>query len=171
MKSKEKMVRLCSYAGKIVSARQWGLYGLIVVLFWACPLLVFSAAGAENLVQSSPLPVKAASDSAVEDRLRSVINNIDDFQNVKVDVNDGVVRLSGTTPRKEASEKVAQMVSRFEGVIYVDNQIQMETDVETRVKPALARVKQYLKSVVQKLPVIGVALAVMVIFWLIVLPL
>jgi small conductance mechanosensitive channel len=169
MKPGENMVNFCSYAGKIVSGRQWGLYGLIVVLFWAFPLLVFSAVGPENGAPSSPLPVKAASDSAIENRLRTVIENIDDFQNVKIDVNDGVVRLSGTTPRMEASEKVTQLVSRFEGVIYVDNQIQMETDVETRVKPALARVKQYLKSAVQKLPVIGVALAVVVLFWLIAL--
>jgi osmotically-inducible protein OsmY len=62
-------------------------------------------------------------DSAIEKRLRAVIDNIDDFQNVKVDVNDGVVRPSGTALRKEATEKVAQMVSRFEGVVYVDNQI------------------------------------------------
>ncbi|MGD8293307.1 MAG: hypothetical protein PVF37_16470 [Desulfobacterales bacterium] len=33
-------------------------------------------------------------------------------------MNYGVVRLSGTTSRTDASEKVAQLVSRFEGVIY-----------------------------------------------------
>ena len=87
--------------------------------------------------------------------------------NVKIDVNDGVVRLSGTAPRTEISEKIAQLVSRFEDVIYVDNQIQVETDVETRVKPALSRAKQYLTDIMQKLPIIGVALAVMVMFWLI----
>ena len=156
----------CSSACKMGRCGRWCFFSLVMILFWLNPLLVIFPAQAENAAQPTILPVKAISDSDIEKRLRAVIDNIDDFQNVKIDVNDGVVRLSGTTLRKEATEKVAQMVSRFEGVIYVDNQIQVETDVETRVKPALTRVKQYLSTAVQKLPLIGVALAVMIVFWL-----
>ena len=125
-----------------------------------------AVAQTENDVPPTPYPLRAASDSAIEDRLRSIIENIIDFKNVELTVNDGVVRLSGTTDRKDASEKVAQMILRFEGVIYVDNQIEVETDVETRVKPALSRARQYLKNIVQKLPIFGVALAVVILFWL-----
>ena len=167
MKSEDETVRFCSSNVNICNVKRWSVYGLILVLLWAHPPSVLSAGGDENAAQSSELPLKAASDSAIEKRLRAVIGNIDDFQNVKIDVNDGVVRLSGTTPRTEVSEKVAQLVSRFEDVIYVDNQLQVETDVETRVKPALVRVKQYLANTLQKLPIIGVALAVIVLFWMI----
>lgn len=86
---------------------------------------------------------------------------------MKIDVNDGVVRLTGKTARMEASENVVQMVSRFEGVVYVDNQVHVETDIETRVKPAFTKVTQYLTNTVQKLPILGVALMVIVLFWLI----
>lgn len=167
MKSKEELVRFYFSIMKIGHVKRWSAYGLILVLLWAHPLSVLSAGKDENAAQSSELPLKAASDSVIEKRLRAVIGNIDDFQNVKVDVNDGVVRLSGTTPRTEVSEKVTQLVSRFEDVIYVDNQLKVETDVETRVKPALTRVQQYLANTLQKLPIIGVALAVIVLFWLI----
>ena len=167
MKSEDETVRFCSSNVNICNVKRWSVYGLILVLLWAHPPSVLSAGGDENAAQSSELPLKAASDSAIEKRLRAVIGNIDDFQNVKIDVNDGVVRLSGTTPRTEVSEKVAQLVSRFEDVIYVDNQLQVETDVETRVKPALVRVKQYLANTLLKLPIIGVALAVIVLFWMI----
>ncbi|MGA9477463.1 MAG: BON domain-containing protein [Desulfobacterales bacterium] len=113
------------------------------MLLWVHPIVqTLTAVGeAENAAQTPTLPVKAVSDTAIEKRLRTVIENIDDFQNVKIDVNSGVVRLSGTTTRKETSEKVEQMVTRFEGVIYVDNQIQVESDVEDRVKPAITRSK------------------------------
>ena len=167
MKSEDETVRFCSPNVNICNVKRWSVYGLILVLLWAHPPLVFSADEVENAAQPFELPLKAASDSVIEKRLRAVIGNIDDFQNVKIDVNDGVVRLSGTTPRTEVYEKVAQLVSRFEDVIYVDNQLQVETDVETRVKPALVRVKQYLTNTLQKLPIIGVALAVIVLFWLI----
>jgi small-conductance mechanosensitive channel len=151
----------------IACCGQWGLFGLLLVLFLTGPQLVSTANGSETAAQLPELPLKAASDSAIEKRLRAVVGNIDDFQNVQIEVNDGVVRLSGKTPRMEASENVTRMVSRFEGVIYVDNQLQVETDIETRVKPALTKVKQYLANTVQKLPIFGVALVVIVLFWLI----
>lgn len=112
------------------------------------------------------MPLDGVSDAVIEKRLRAVTGTIDAFKDVKIEVNHGVVRLSGKTSRVEASENVAQMVSRFEGVVYVDNQVSVESDIETRVKPAFVKVKQYLTDTVQKLPIIGVALVVMVLFWL-----
>ncbi|WP_373498490.1 mechanosensitive ion channel domain-containing protein [Desulfococcus sp.] len=167
MKSKGEINWLGSIAGKINRGKRWAAYGLILMLLWACPPVVFSANETENAAKPSDLPLKAPSDSAIEKRIGSVIGTIDDFQNVKIDVREGVVRLSGKTPRMEASENVTKMVSRFEGVVYVDNQIQVETDVEARVKPALDRVRQYLVNAMQKLPIIGVALGVILIFWII----
>ncbi len=148
--------------------RSHSRYTLVFFFFFVGSSLAYSAPSQEDdEAPSSQFPISAASDAAIETRLRSILENIGDFKNVKVTVNDGVVRLSGTTSRRDASEKVSQMISRFEGVIYVDNQIEVESDVETRVKPALSRAKQYLRNVIQKLPIIGVALAVLVSFWLI----
>lgn len=163
------MVRLIVASPQAIIAcfGKWGLFGFLMVLFLTGPQLVSTADGSEPAAQPAELPLKAVSDSAIEKRLRAVVGNIDDFQNVKIEVNDGVVRLTGKTPRMEASENVTQMVSRFEGVIFVDNQLQVETDIETRVKPALSKVKQYLANTVQKLPIFGVALVVIVLFWLI----
>ena len=164
----QELVRLgFSYNIIIAKCIRYAFYGLMLVLLWADPVTVFSA-GEEEIAASAPeLPLKAAPDLVIEKRLQAVIANIDDFQDVKIEVNEGVVRLSGKTSRVGASENVAQMVSRFEGVIYVDNQIQVQSDVETRVKPALTRAKQYLTNTVQKLPVIGVALVVVFGFWMI----
>ncbi|MCG6879072.1 MAG: mechanosensitive ion channel [Deltaproteobacteria bacterium] len=144
----------------------WFACSLVVAIFFVHFIPNHAVAQTENDASPIPYPLRAASDSAIEDRLRSILENIGDFKNVKLTVTDGVVRLSGTTSRKDASEKVAQMISRFEGVIYVDNQIEVEADVETRVKPALSRARQYLKNIVQKLPIFGVALAVVLLFWL-----
>jgi len=110
MKSIKAKDLFCSSACKMGRSRRWSFCSLVMILFWLNPLLVIFAVETENAAQPTTLPVEAASDSAIEKRLRAVIDNIDDFQNVKIDVNDGVVRLSGTTLRKEATEKVAQMV-------------------------------------------------------------
>ena len=154
------------FAGRSGGSGSRVVYCLILALFCAHVVLIFDIEAALDVAPSSPLPLKAASDSALEKRLTGVVSNIEDFRNVKIEVSDGVVQLSGKVPRAEASREVARMVSRFEGVIYVDNQIEVKSDVETRVKPAFARVKQYLNNTLQKLPVIGVALLVILVFWL-----
>ncbi len=141
-------------------------WAFIVLMFWIGCGAAFSATDDPAATQPPTLPLAAASDAQIETRLRAILDQIEAFQNVDIDVNNGVVRLSGQTARMEASEKVAAMVSRFEGVVYVDNQITVETDVESRVKPALARVKEYLTGALQKLPTLVVALAVVVAFWL-----
>ena len=145
---------------------RWGRWGLIALLCWSAPGLAFAATQDPNAAPPPALPLSVAPDSAIETRLRAVMDNIEAFKKVKIDVNDGVVRLSGKTARMEASERAAAMVSRFEGVVYVDNQISVETDVESRVKPALSRVREYLTRGMHNLPTIAVALAVVVISWL-----
>ncbi len=145
---------------------RWGRWGLIALLCWSAPGLAFAATQDPNAAPPPALPLSVAPDSAIETRLRAVMDNIEAFKKVKIDVNDGVVRLSGKTARMEASERAAAMVSRFEGVVYVDNQISVETDVESRVKPALSRVREYLTRAMHNLPTIAVALAVVVISWL-----
>ncbi len=62
MKPEEEMEGFCASGTQISSGRQWGVYSLILVLFWITPPLVFSAVGAENTAQSAALPVKAGID-------------------------------------------------------------------------------------------------------------
>lgn len=97
-------------------------------------------------------------------RLRDVFANIEDFASVQVQVNNGVVRLTGTVPGIEAYENVEALVQRFPGVLYVDNQLDEATDVETRVSPAIARVQEFWNTFVANLPVFAVSLLVLLVF-------
>jgi small-conductance mechanosensitive channel len=144
--------------------RRWWI--LVALIVWSITAPALSAPPDPAATPPTALPLAVASDAKIETRLQAIVDQIEVFKNVKVDVNEGVVRLSGKTDRMEASEKVAAMVARFEGVVYVDNQIAVESDVESRVKPALTRVQEYLSGALQKLPTLAVALAVVVAFWL-----
>ena len=116
--------------------------------------------------ETALLPIVSISDKAIESRLNKILSHIDGFKNVHIEVTDGVVRLTGKTERQETADQVGQMVSRFEGVIYVNNQIQVESDVETRVTPAIERVRQYVSIIMEKLPVIIIAILVIFAFWI-----
>ncbi len=110
------------------------------------------------------LAVEAVPDSALAARLRQVFAQIDDFTNVQVAVNGGVVRLTGTALGGKEREQAADLAARFEGVVFVDNDIEEETDVETRVAPAFQKVQAFWDTFVRNLPVAGVALLVLLFF-------
>lgn len=106
-------------------------------------------------------------DKEIEDRIRSVLLQVDDFKDVNVEVVGGVVRLSGEIAREEAKKNIEQLVSRLRGVLYVDNKIKATTEVQKRVVPILDRFRHYLSRFLAQLPLIVVALVVAVLFWLI----
>jgi len=103
---------------------------------------------------------------ALETRLQTVFGNIRDFANVQVDVQGGVVRLIGTVATSEASIKAEELAGKFDGVLYVENDIVEATDVETRVTPALTRIQEYWDRAVANLPAFGIAMLVLLIFGL-----
>lgn len=112
------------------------------------------------------LPVTPVSDEVLANRLREVFATIEDFQNITVSVQNGVVGLSGTALGPAVRERAAELAAQFEGVLYVDNRITEETDIETRLTPALTKIQDYLDRAVALLPIIAVALALIILFWL-----
>ena len=125
----------------------------------------------EALTQDSTLAevavVNQVPDSLLSARLQAVFAQIDEFEGVELTVNNGVVRLFGTALQPETRGDAADLAGRFEGVLYVDNDIEAATDVETRVTPAIAKVQDYLDAFMSQLPVIGIALLVVFFFGLI----
>ncbi|WP_345780966.1 mechanosensitive ion channel family protein [Prosthecobacter sp.] len=116
----------------------------------------------EQVAKESLLPLKPVPDNELSNRLRSVLDQIEDFKDVKVEVNAGVVRLSGATMRGSVRQNVEDLVKRFEGVAFVDNQIEEGVAVETRVAPSVARLEELARRAVQLAPVAAVALLIVI---------
>ncbi|NBC19222.1 MAG: mechanosensitive ion channel [Bacteroidetes bacterium] len=110
-------------------------------------------------------PVEASGDEALESQMQAVFSSIDDFQDVQVAVQNGVVRLTGEVTRGEMVDRAEALAARFPDVLYVDNDIDQATDVEARVTPAIARIQEYWDDTVAALPVFAVALLVLLVFW------
>ncbi|MDX1547561.1 MAG: mechanosensitive ion channel family protein [Rhodothermales bacterium] len=117
-----------------------------------------------DTTEATPLGAEAAPDSALAARLRGVFGAIEEFEAVRVGVRNGVVRLAGTVPDDDVRDEAAALAGRFEGVLYVDDDLEVATDVETRVSPALERVQSFWDRAVASLPVLGVALVVLFAF-------
>ncbi|MFW5972604.1 MAG: mechanosensitive ion channel family protein [Bacteroidota bacterium] len=111
------------------------------------------------------VPVDAPPDEELEERVGSVLNEIQRFRGIQVDVRRGVVILEGEVDNVQVREDIAELVRRFEGVIWVDNRIEVATDVETRLAPALARVQRFGETALAFFPIALVVLLLIYLLW------
>jgi small conductance mechanosensitive channel len=149
-------------------SQQYSSWALVMYLLM--PLMVMaqntpiSPSGSDK-VQNISIALEGPADALLESRLLAMFARIEALQDVRAKVNEGVVELYGTVPRKE-SKKIAQdLASRLEGVVYVENRIEEQTDIENRVSPTIKKVQQFLSRIVQQLPVVGIAGGVLVLFY------
>jgi len=142
------------------------IFIIMITPHFTCGQTLFPNSKVDDAGQRRVFPIEGVSDSQLEARLNGVLSNIDPFQHVRVTVHEGVTVLTGKAPRAEARRKVEDLVSRFEGVVYVVNRIEIESEVEDRVNPMIASVQKFMNNLFEQLPVIGVAILVLAGFWL-----
>lgn len=113
----------------------------------------------------TPLSAKASvPDSLLEQRLRNIYGSISALQDVRVSVENGVVQLKGTALSTEDRQTAETLARRFEGVAHVENGVTAETDLETRLTPALREARDFLRGTVAYLPLLSIALLVVLLF-------
>ncbi len=140
---------------------------LALALLWTqAPGTASAADPAATQTESSVSLDRLPPDEALEDRIQAVFSQVEEFENIEVQVRAGVVRLTGTAVRSSTVENAEALASGFDGVLYVDNAIEEETDVGTRVSPALEKLQDYFNRAVAQLPVFGVSLLVVLFFGL-----
>lgn len=90
-------------------------------------------------------------------RLEELLSEMRGYENVTVEVRGGIVSLSGRTIEPEKQEALNQIASRIEGVVAVENRVEVSLDVAERVAPVADRLFRRLLGVIKALPVLMVA--------------
>ncbi len=104
-------------------------------------------------------------DKAIGQRLRDIFTQIDSLKKVEVKVNNGVVTLSGEVPSKSASEQAAQLTQQVDGVVEVENNLVLFKQLDKQISVSLERVKAMGNDFLSRLPVFGIALLVILLFF------
>ena len=121
----------------------------------------------EAIPEAAEVSVPAkAEDQEIKDRLNAIFQNIEDLSAVQVKVHHGVVTLGGTVPNVASRDEALALAKKTEGAIYVRDRLEQEVEVQKRLKPALERGQELLRTFIRKLPLILIALGVVVVFWL-----
>lgn len=142
---------------------------LLIALFsyLTVPLWAQTDAPLQEELPAEEIPAETVSDQQVQDRIESVLGEIEAFQSVEIEVRNGVVILGGIVQNAQTRESVVGLVERFEGVIWVHDQVSVATDVETRIMPAVDRLERLARSFVAYIPVgLLVVLLIALLWWL-----
>lgn len=99
-------------------------------------------------------------DSGLATRVRNALSQLPAFKRVFVTVNGGVVTLRGTVLELDDISRVEELVGKMEGVVTVNNLLEVETSLQERVTPAIERFEKRMDQFVSVLPLIGIGLAI-----------
>lgn len=102
----------------------------------------------------------APTDAAIAQRIETIFGQIETLESVEVSVTAGVVTLSGETLTAEAAERALALAGRVQGVVAVENRIERDVSVNTRVAPAVGALEAQIQAMVRTAPLIALAIAV-----------
>jgi small conductance mechanosensitive channel len=105
-------------------------------------------------------------DAAIERRLAGIYAEIPALAEVEVEVEAGVVRLSGQVLDVDARAEAESIARRVEGVVTVANQVEQIRSVERRVRPLLDRLRTQARELAAFAPLLLIGIVIIAGFWL-----
>ena len=115
------------------------------------------------------IPVdQAVPDDEIRRRIGSLLQKLDLAARATIDVSDGVVTLSGPAKSIESSERAAAEAGRVEGVVAVQNELEVEGGVDLGQSAEVVRrsLNSLWNDFLSRLPLFIAAAVVLVLTWL-----
>lgn len=109
--------------------------------------------------------VTAESDAAIAAAIEDRLTAIPGLEGATVTVQGGIVRLDGYAIDAERREIAETLAARFEGVLLVENDLHIDTDIRSRGRPVLERVQDFGREFVHALPLLTVSALLLVGSW------
>ena len=130
----------------------------LICLLFLCLTLALPAS-AQEAGGTIATENSADMDAAIANRIREILRELENYGDVTVTVNEGVVTLRGTTTSMTETAALEPLASRIEGVVAVRNQVTETADVGERLDPAIERFRTRLDQFIAFLPLALIALA------------
>jgi len=109
---------------------------------------------------------EAGEDTRIAARIRAILGQLDGYGAVEVSVVAGVVTLTGEAIDEAAVTRLEQIVRRVDGVVAVNDQVVVTTDLAERLAPIRDRFVHRAWQTLAYLPLLFVALVVFLLLYL-----
>ena len=136
-------------------------------------LLFFTPLQGQTTSDDTPIPEgivieaqETNTDKTIKTRLEKIFSAVESLNQIEVEVNEGVTTLTGVAANATAASEAKQLASKLEGVIYVNDKMVEDVQVQTRLQPTWDKVRELGQSTLRKLPLIAIALITIALFTL-----
>lgn len=136
-------------------ARPVALFALLLCLFLPLHL---SAQQADQPDGTIAVEDSATQDAAIANRIRDILAELEDYDDVTVTVSSGIVTLRGTTIDSASAQRLNDIARRVQGVVAIRNNVAETTDVVERLNPAVQRFRDRFFQFLAFLPLISIAI-------------
>ncbi len=142
--------------------RQWVK---LVLAIWILGCGCAVAQQAESGLSDDEIKVvNAPLDQEIATRLEQITASISGLEQVEINVQAGVVTLQGEVASGQLRNELTTIANRLEGVVHVQNQLQEQLAVRSRLAPAAEKFREMLGTTVQMLPLLLLAVLAVVLF-------
>ena len=150
-----------------LAAVVWVLLALVGTAIGQDLSILAEEPAADSLAAKSiSVGADAIQDQKIEKRLEEIFASLDGLDEVQAEVKNGVVTLTGIVAVRSLAEQADQLAGRVKGVVTVNNQLDVNRTLSSRLVIAQDGIVDMLINFVQLLPGIVVALIMVAIFWL-----
>lgn len=135
----------------------------LILLLTTLSILPVSPVPAQEVTpNTSPIAAGAdtVSDARIEARIDAIFSQIEALDQITVNVDAGVVTLSGSTMDQAAAERAVELVNRVEGVVTVESNIERDLSVERRLNPIIGQTQSLTSDAISLLPLLALAVVV-----------
>ncbi len=120
----------------------------------------------DRLVKGELVALDEIADQKLQGKLSATFDSIAAFDNLQVEIDNGVVVLTGHTASFAAAQKAVDLAARFEGVLYVVDNIEVQTELDSRLAPAWHNISQTVNNAIAFMPLVAVALLIFALVYL-----
>lgn len=115
----------------------------------------------------TPIDVGAdrVDDAVIQQRIAELFANIDALHGTQSTVTAGVVKLSGSLASKQAREQALRLVQRIDGVVAVNDQLEIDRSITKRINSVTGSLTDRLFEMVALAPLLLIAVGLFVLFW------
>ncbi len=107
----------------------------------------------------------AIDDSLIKKRLRDLYQHTPALTDVQIEVNAGVVRLTGRVHSKESHQEALELANRVEGVVSVTDAMVLDRDIWNRLSVVQEKLFKQVNDFVAFTPFLIIAGAIFIGFW------
>ena len=105
-------------------------------------------------------------DEKIQQRLEKIFSEMENLQNIKVLVSNGIVTLQGSVSSSPAENKAMQLSQQVEGVVEVENQLVVTHNLQERLETTWQKLARTAKELMTSFPVFLLAIIAFTLSWI-----